>query len=474
MGARVSQDRRQDAVHAGIARVAVEDERDELVVLRDLGSEAEWVEEERKIRRVAVAEGRRQGVEEFGDLVAGAEVSGTGGVPDFAESLSEEVEADVALLGGDGRYEGVVHAERSSVRRLSSTKIDSVGDAAVRRGSLPCALRSRRGPSHLHGALHLVKVPRSRADMATKTDAAASVPQDVRDWKHLEQLVTTLLAKLDPASAVRWDARLPRKRRTGTRQVDTVISGVVGTTPITVIVNSKLHRRPVNPNLVADLAVTMREVDAARGILVSTSGFSKKALETAEDNGVETYVMRPATDKDWAGLIRTASITGNLISNVIDEAVIKLEDGEERAVQAFAMWLVSDGPSGERRHFIDHIINGILARPDIKWLPGKRHEFLITEPIFYDLDGKRRRVTNLFFRAHPEVVHSLTFEVKALRTGSSCRSRPTGRKPNGYFSSSQRSTRPSRWRRGCARQFAVPSVPCTERLRSGSYSSGAD
>src|SRR5258708_28955686 len=54
----------------------------------------------------------------------------------------------------------------------------------------------------------------TRPGMATKTRAAMPLPKDVRDWRHLEQLVTTLIAKLDPTSAVRWRARLPPKRRT--------------------------------------------------------------------------------------------------------------------------------------------------------------------------------------------------------------------------------------------------------------------
>jgi hypothetical protein len=270
--------------------------------------------------------------------------------------------------------------------------------------------------------------------MPKKKTATAAPPPGVRDWEHLEQLVTMLLAKLDPNSAVRWDARVPRRHHKGTRQADTVIAGTVGGVPIMIIVNSKHLRRTVEVNRVHELEGVMREVGADRGVIVSTVGFSRKALEAAEDSRITTYVIRPAKDEDWEGLIREVEITGNLIGNVIDEAVVRLEGGEERPMQAHAMWLVSDGPEGERRHFVDHIINGILARPDVTWVPGKRAEFLFLEPIFYDLDGQgRRRVERLLFRARPEVVHRLTMSVRDPHDWVYVRITPRGEGERAFF-----------------------------------------
>ena len=262
------------------------------------------------------------------------------------------------------------------------------------------------------------------------------LPPAVRDWEHLEQLVTTLLAKIDPSSKTNWNVRLPRRLHKGTRQVDTVVEGTVGGVPTMLIVNSKQLGRNVGPGRVDELKGVMREVGAQRGVIVSTKGFSRKALETAGDLGIFTYVLRPAVDADWDAdnLIRGVTITGNLVDNVIDEVVLGFAEGDERAVPwPHAMWLV-EGAEPSRMQFIDRIVKALIARPGTTFIPGKLHTFLVSSPLFFDLgDGERRTVTVIKFRAHPSVVHSVTVQVDAPQDWVYARISPDGTASRAYF-----------------------------------------
>ncbi len=68
------------------------------------------------------------------------------------------------------------------------------------------------------------------------------------------------------------------------RQIDVLLENRFGANPkARVIVEAKLHGRPVNIEVIEATEAKLRDVNASAAVIVSSSGFTKSAIRRSED-----------------------------------------------------------------------------------------------------------------------------------------------------------------------------------------------
>ncbi len=109
-----------------------------------------------------------------------------------------------------------------------------------------------------------------------------------------EQLVVSWLRQASATSDVAFEvAHSPRVGgQSGAFQIDAVAKfAVFGGAEVIVLVECKHKGRPVDRDAVMLLEAKLRETAAHKGILFSTSGFQKGALEYATTHGIATVTV---------------------------------------------------------------------------------------------------------------------------------------------------------------------------------------
>jgi Restriction endonuclease len=73
------------------------------------------------------------------------------------------------------------------------------------------------------------------------------------------------------------------------RQIDTLVTGTIGTFEIKILVDSKNHAAPIDINEVESLAGMVLDVGANLGVIVCPSGFTEGAKKRADSAGIQLY-----------------------------------------------------------------------------------------------------------------------------------------------------------------------------------------
>jgi len=122
--------------------------------------------------------------------------------------------------------------------------------------------------------------------------AAAKLPQNalstaksgrgvVMNWKSYEDRIHEHFTHAYPKANVRKNQYILGKYSKAKRQIDVLIEETIGTTPVRTIVDGKFFNRKVDVTKVEAFASFVADVGAQRGILVTSRGYSKAALERA-------------------------------------------------------------------------------------------------------------------------------------------------------------------------------------------------
>ncbi len=110
--------------------------------------------------------------------------------------------------------------------------------------------------------------------------------------RQFELAVSEFAKSLDEKATVLFDHRIP-DRDTGTpRQVDVWIeANLMGHWPVGVLVSCKDHKRPVSISGIGTFQSELRSVGASCGVMYSSSGFSKPAIQKARAIGITCCVL---------------------------------------------------------------------------------------------------------------------------------------------------------------------------------------
>lgn len=101
------------------------------------------------------------------------------------------------------------------------------------------------------------------------------------DWKQYEDEIFEELRRRYPAVPITRNAKVLGRISQMLRQIDVLIEAQVLDSPVRVIVDAKKRTKPIDVNDVESFIAMMADVEAHRGILVSTNGYTKTAVSRA-------------------------------------------------------------------------------------------------------------------------------------------------------------------------------------------------
>jgi restriction endonuclease len=123
-----------------------------------------------------------------------------------------------------------------------------------------------------------------------------SIASLVTDWGGFEKLV----AKLHETGAVTVEHNVVLTGRSGApRQIDVVIRHKQGLYDHLVVAECKFWNSKVERAHVDELARTVQEVGASRGVIFSTKGFQSGAVTQAKHDAIDLFTVRDLTDEEW-------------------------------------------------------------------------------------------------------------------------------------------------------------------------------
>ncbi|MDR6521633.1 hypothetical protein J2789_004320 [Variovorax paradoxus] len=118
----------------------------------------------------------------------------------------------------------------------------------------------------------------------------------ISDWGGFERLV----AQLHESGDVKVEHNVTLKGRSGaSRQVDVLLRHTQGLYEHLIVVECKYWKARIERAQVDALAMTCREIGASKGVIFSTKGFQKGAIEQARAEGISLFLLREPTPEEW-------------------------------------------------------------------------------------------------------------------------------------------------------------------------------
>ena len=123
-------------------------------------------------------------------------------------------------------------------------------------------------------------------------------------WKEFEKLAYEIQQGLAGGDAVVTLRDTIQGEDSGIpRQIDISIRQQVGPHSILIIADCKAHKVPVDINIVEQFGMTVRDVRANKGALISSSGFTSKAIDMARAHGIDTFRLVDTANTNWRAYV---------------------------------------------------------------------------------------------------------------------------------------------------------------------------
>jgi hypothetical protein len=117
------------------------------------------------------------------------------------------------------------------------------------------------------------------------------------DWRDFELFVRDLYAE-DSNLIVEHDVTL-RGKSDALRQIDVLFRHKAGGHTYLTLVECKRWKEPISRDRVDVLVAAIKDLNASKGVLFTTSGFEAGAEALAKSEGVELFIVRDLTDEEW-------------------------------------------------------------------------------------------------------------------------------------------------------------------------------
>ncbi|MCA9620180.1 MAG: restriction endonuclease [Myxococcales bacterium] len=216
--------------------------------------------------------------------------------------------------------------------------------------------------------------------------------------KMYEKLAAAVQRQLDEAADIQHDVKVVGVRSGKKRQIDVAMRGRIGSKAVLIVAECRNYKRAIDVPKIDAFVGFLDDVQADAGIMVTTVGYSDAALQRAFSEGIETWVLRPASDEDWEGYLRSIALTVNVRGLVHRNQEIHLESGEVLPVRGFKILYRADL---DEAAFLDHILNYIVHSHAVA--EGKRYVADILDPLYLD-ETKRDRVVKVAAESSTEVL----------------------------------------------------------------------
>lgn len=126
----------------------------------------------------------------------------------------------------------------------------------------------------------------------------------MKKGKEYELLIEQLYRSLEPNAEIIQDDHILGRDTNANRQIDVSIRYKFAGTTNLIIIQAKDYKNPADVNKVGEFLSVIRDVNANKGILICSSGFSKKAVEYAKNKGIELLTLHSAQNKRWETLLK--------------------------------------------------------------------------------------------------------------------------------------------------------------------------
>lgn len=123
------------------------------------------------------------------------------------------------------------------------------------------------------------------------------------DWKEYEQRICEEFKVRYPDCDPLWNVHLPGTLSGTQRQIDILIKSTLYGQPFTTVIDAKMYNKPIDVKSVEEFLGLLKDVGANRGLMVTTQGYSKAAIERShrDDADIELDVMSIAEFKEFQG-----------------------------------------------------------------------------------------------------------------------------------------------------------------------------
>jgi Restriction endonuclease len=128
----------------------------------------------------------------------------------------------------------------------------------------------------------------------------ASAVMGKKTWLDYQKLVADIYADLEPQAAVKHDDKLAGFESGIMRQIDVSIRTAIAGHEILVIVQAKELSRPADVNVVGEFQSVIRDVRAAKGVLICSGGYTGPALEYGRKLSIDLCTAHDAQHRKWA------------------------------------------------------------------------------------------------------------------------------------------------------------------------------
>lgn len=145
-----------------------------------------------------------------------------------------------------------------------------------------------------------------------------------RAGRDYERFVYDKLQRLFPEAQVTLNDRIPGRQSGLLREIDISIKMTVGNTEILYIVSCKDRgKRPADIQVLGEFSSVIKDVGAAKGFLICTSGFAKTNYQYARTLGIELLTVEDVGSDRWHVEIQVPLIYIKKTTDyVLDAAII--------------------------------------------------------------------------------------------------------------------------------------------------------
>ncbi len=178
------------------------------------------------------------------------------------------------------------------------------------------------------------------------------------DWKSYEELVKDVYEQLGRAQNVNILCSGSDCRYTGksgvVHQIDVLAAHSDGIHEYLTDIECKYWEKYIDKDIVMKVKSIVEDCNFSKGIVVSKNGFSKDAIQYAENVGIGLVELREMSDEDWTGRIRHIILQGVISYPILTDVQLELLDTSFSSNNTEMRWkdnaknIIIEYPSGDR------------------------------------------------------------------------------------------------------------------------------
>ncbi|TAG25349.1 MAG: restriction endonuclease [Burkholderiales bacterium] len=119
-------------------------------------------------------------------------------------------------------------------------------------------------------------------------------------WLDYQKLAASVYSALEKNAVVTHDDKILGKKSNAIRQIDVSVKLSLAGHDLLIIVQAKDMKRPADLNVVGEFLSVVEDVQASKGVLICSAGFTEKAIEYAAHCGIDLCSVHDASNPKWA------------------------------------------------------------------------------------------------------------------------------------------------------------------------------